>query len=427
MRWRRLSAGIGAMAVLVGSATTTLASAPPEASGETLTLWIMEGTNQDARPFFEDVATAFTEATGATLDVQFVEWAEAKDRFSTAIAGDTLPDVAELGTTWTPEYAEAGVLTDVTEQVEATGLVEDFVPALLEAATVDGGLYGMPWYSGVRSIIYRTDIFEEHGIEVPTSWDELVEIGLALQEAEPDLIPFPIPGDNQFGLASFVWGAGGEFAVQDEDGEWTSTIDSPEAIEGIEFYTDLVTEHGFSTAAASTWNEADTRDAFVNEEAAMIVGGNWVPGAIVAANPDLEGNIGAFPIPAPDGPVGPSFLGGSHLSIFESTDQPELAWALVEMMTTGEFAARWGMESGFFPGTLSLLEEFEANAEPILVPFIQQQAEGGRVLPVTPLWGTIEGNKTIAAMLQSILSGDATVEEAAATAAQEMNDVFAGG
>jgi N,N'-diacetylchitobiose transport system substrate-binding protein len=46
---------------------------------------------------------------------------------------------------------------------------------------------------------------------------------------------------------------------------------------------------------------------------------------------------------------------------------------------------------------------------------------------VTPLWGAIEGNRTIAAMMQSILSGDATVEEATETASQEMDDVFAGG
>lgn len=425
MRARRSAVCVGAIAGLLGSATA-MASGPPEASGETLTVWIMQGTNADAQPFFDDVGTAFTEATGATLDVQFVEWAEAKDRFSTAIAGDSLPDVAEMGTTWTPEYADAGVLMDISEQVAGTGITDDLVPALLEAGTVDGGVYGMPWYAGVRSIIYRTDVFEAAGITPPTTWDELVAAGDAIRESNPDMMPMPIPGDSEYSLAPFLWGAGGELATGEGE-EWTSGLDSAEAQEGIAFYTGLATEHEFSTPAASTWNEADARDAFVNGEAAMLIAGNWVPTAIVAANPELEGKLGAFSIPGPDGGIAPSFLGGSHLSIFEGTEQEELAWAFVEMMTTGEFAGRWGDESGFFPGTLSLLADIEASDDPLVTPFVQQMSEGGRTVPVTPLYGVVQGDKTIAAMLQSILSGDATVEEAAATAAQEMNDTFAGG
>ena len=423
----RFGLGLGLATALFASATMAGSVNGLQATGETLTVWIMEGTNPDATPFFEDVTAAFEEQTGATLDVQFVQWAEAKDRFATAIAGDTLPDVAELGTTWTPEYADAGVLTDLTARVEETGLGADFVPALVEAGTVDGATYGMPWYAGVRSIVYRTDVFEAAGItEMPTTWDELVEVGNAIKEAEPDMLPWPIAGDNQFGVASFIWGAGGEIATQ-TDGTWESQLTTPEAREGVAFYTGLATEHEFSTPAASTWNEADLRDSFTAGEAAMMIAGNWTIGAIVEAAPDLEGSIGAFPIPGRDGGINPSFLGGSHLGIFNSTDNEDLAWAFVELMTTGDFAGQWGEQSSFFPGTVSLLEEVQASDDPLVAPFAQQMVEGGRVLPVTPLWGVIEGNKTIAAMMQSILSGDATVEEATETAAQEMDDVFAGG
>jgi N,N'-diacetylchitobiose transport system substrate-binding protein len=429
MRSRRIAFGrIGLGLAAAAAVIAPAAMGASASSDETLTVWIMEGTNPDPEPFLDEVTAAFEEQTGATLDVQFVQWAEAKDRFTTAIAGDTLPDVAELGTTWTPEYADAGVLVDVTERVEATGLMEDFVPALVEAGTVDGALYGMPWYAGVRSIVYRTDVFEAAGItELPTDWDGLVEAGNAIKESDPDILPWPIAGDNQFGVASFIWGAGGEVATQDENGQWTSQLTSPEAREGIAFYTGLATEHEFSTAAASTWNELALRDSFTAGEAAMMISGNWTIGAIVDANPDLEGKLGAFPIPAKDGGVGPSFLGGSHLSIFNTTENEDLAWAFVELMTTGEFASQWGDQSGFFPGTMPLLEEIQAEDDPLVAPFAQQMSEGGRVLPVTPLWGVIEGNQTMAAMMQSILSGDATVEEATEVAAQEMNDVFASG
>ena len=112
----------------------------------------------------------------------------------------------------------------------------------------------MPWYAGVRSIVYRTDVFKKAGVEPPTSWDELVDVAEQLKKAEPDMLPFPVAGDSEYGVDPFIWGAGGEIATE-ENGEWTSQIDSDEAREGIEFYTGLDTEHGFSSAAARSWDE----------------------------------------------------------------------------------------------------------------------------------------------------------------------------
>ena len=83
------------------------------AEGQTLTVWIMEGTNPDSEAFFDSVGEAFTEETGAELDVEFVQWADAHDRFVTSIAGGTTPDVAETGTTWTAEFADAGALAPI--------------------------------------------------------------------------------------------------------------------------------------------------------------------------------------------------------------------------------------------------------------------------------------------------------------------------
>src|ERR1700754_4213700 len=152
----------------------------------------MEGTNPDARPFFAELSSAFTAQTGAALDVQFVPWAAAKDKFATSIAGGTTPDVAEVGTTWTPEFGEAGALVDLAPRVREAGLADGLVDGLVEAGTVGEALYGMPWYAGVRSIVYRTDVFGELGIAPPTTWDELVAAGRRIKAARPELIPFPV-------------------------------------------------------------------------------------------------------------------------------------------------------------------------------------------------------------------------------------------
>jgi N,N'-diacetylchitobiose transport system substrate-binding protein len=392
----------------------------------TLTVWIMEGTNPDAQPFFSELSAAFQQRTGATLDVQFVQWASAHDRFVTAIAGGTTPDVAEVGTTWVGEFADAGALVDLAPRVQEAGLSDRLVDGLVEAGALGDALYGMPWYAGVRSVVYRTDVFAELGLAPPTTWDELVAVGQRIKEARPDLMPLPIAGDNEFVVYPFLWGAGGEIATRNGD-TWVSGVDTPESRAGIQFYADLALRHGFSTPAAATWRETDVRDAFTKSQAAMIFSGSWTPKAILEAAPDLQGKIGAFPIPGPNGGLAPSVLGGSLLSIFESSDDQDLAWQLVETMGTGEFAAKWAQESSYFPGTEELLDEAAQSPDPLVAPFARQMVDSGRSVPVTPAFGQIQGKKTIAAMMRSILTGEATVEQATSTAAAEMNEIFASG
>jgi N,N'-diacetylchitobiose transport system substrate-binding protein len=430
MRVRRFST------VLAMTAATAVMSAAcgggdgggGSASGEDaeLTVWIMEGTNPDAGDFFADVSTAFTERTGAALDVQFVPWASAHDKFVTSIAGGTTPDVAEVGTTWAGEFAEAGALVSLDDFVAESDIADDLNEGLVQAGTIEGSLYGMPWYAGVRSVVYRTDLFEAAGVRAPTTWDEWVEVGTALKATHPDVIPMPVAGDNEYGLYPFIWGNGGEIATED-DGTWTSQIDSPESREGIAFYTGLATEHGLSTPAATTWKETDLRDAFVRGDAAMILSGSWTPKAILEAAPQLEGKIGAFPIPGPDGGLSPSFTGGSLLSVFETTDDKDLAWDFVDMISTGEFATQWAEATSFFPGIDSLLAEAQASDDPLVQPFARQMVEAGASVPVTPAYGQVQARKTVQAMLQSILSGAKTVEQATSDAAAEMDETLAAG
>lgn len=421
------------MAAVTGAlllAATTAACAGLGGSGDgegdgSLSVWIMQGTNPDAEGFFDDVSTAFEAETGATLEVEFVEWGDAHDRFVTSIAGGTTPDVAETGTTWTPEFADAGALAPLDEYVDGAGIGDDLVEGLVEAGTYDGQLYGMPWYAGVRSLVYNTEMFEQAGVEPPTTWAELEEAAAGLKEEYPDKIAVAVPGDAEFTVYPWVWGAGGEVATLEGD-TWTSGLDSPESQEGIEFWTGLATEGGYSSEGATTWRETDVLDAFAAGDVGMAVMGSWTPGAIVDANPDMEGKFAAVPIPGKDGGIAPSVLGGSHLSMFETAEDKDLAFAFIEMMTTGEFAQQWGEQSGYFPGQVSLLDETLASTDPLVAPFAQQFVEGGASVPVAPTYGAVQAKLTTSTMMQSILSGDADVAEASKAAAEEMTSVLNG-
>lgn len=391
---------------------------------DSLLVWIMQGTNPDETGFFEAANAAFTDETGVEVQVEFVPWQDAQNKISTAIAGGTVPDVVELGNTLTPGFADAGALHDLSGYgIEA----DQYISGLMEMGQIEDGVYGVPWYASIRSIVYRSDLFEEHDLQVPQNWDELRETALALAEAEEDMIAFPVPGDAQYSVMPWIWGGGGEIAVQDSDGGWTSQMDTDEGRAGIEFFTGLALEDGTSTTGAVNWNEIDVMEAIADEEAAMAILGSANPKAILEANPDLEGRIDSFTLPGQDGGYMPSFAGGSLLSVFEGTGNEEAAWQYVQHLTGDEFSMRWAEETGFFPGTIEGVDEFSASADPILEPFAVQLGEASRGVPVTPAWTQVEAEKVLVGMQQDILNGEATVEEATKSAADEIERILNGG
>ncbi|MUL43026.1 sugar ABC transporter substrate-binding protein [Streptomonospora sp. PA3] len=422
-RARRPQAAAAAAAALTLLATACGAAGSDgrgHGEGETIDVWVMEGTHPDATAYFDDIGKRFRKVTGAGVNVEFVPWADAHDKFVTAIAGDTMPDVAEVGTTWTLEFAGAGALMDVSDRVGST---DAYVPGLTEAATLDGGLYGVPWYAGVRSVVYRTDVFADLGLKEPTTWEELRQTALTVSRERPDMTAFPVPGGSVYQMLPFVWGNGGDIASS-SGGRWTSGLDSAEAREGLSFYTGLALEDGLSSTGAATWKETDLQDNFTSGDVAMMIAGSWTPAAMIEANPDLEGKIGAFPIPGPDGGHSPSFLGGSHLAVFNAAENPDLAWSFVETLTNDENARRWSEATTYFPGKKEQLEPYTSSEDPLVQPFAEQMSEAGRGLPATQNFGKVQGDMVLAAMLQDILNEEATVEEATGRAAGEIEKIL---
>ncbi|WP_152352218.1 sugar ABC transporter substrate-binding protein [Brachybacterium subflavum] len=392
---------------------------------KTITLWIMQGTNAKTDEYVDAISKAFKDKTGATLKVEVQPWDGAHDKFVTAMSGGTGPDVAEVGTTWVPEFADAGGLDPLTEDVEKAGIGDGLVQGLVDAGTLDDELYGMPWYAGVRSILADKKILEDAGVtEQPGSWDDLLSMIETLKKKNPDIIPFPIAGGSTFAGMPFVWGAGGDIATE-SGGTWKAAIDSTESVEGITWYTDLALKHDSSTAAASSWLETDSLAAFQQGKVAMFITGSWVPATIKADDEDLYKRLVAFTIPAKDKAVAPSFLGGSLLCRFTETEEPELAFELIKLMSTGEFATQWAKDTNYFPGEQKALDQVVSDGDDLTKVFAQQMTEGGTTVPVTPAWGQIEGKKTLSTLFSDILGGT-DPQKAADAAATEMDKIFGG-
>ncbi|KNX37480.1 sugar ABC transporter substrate-binding protein [Luteipulveratus halotolerans] len=419
MRWSRTTgvAAVAALGLLLagcgddgsggssgGGGDSTGAGGGGAGGGKTITWWVMKGTNPDSTAFYNTAKATFKKQTGATLNIQEVEWADAHDKLVRTFAGGGGPDVSEIGTTWNPEFAAAGGLVDLTDKINAAGLNKDLLPALKDSATYEGKQWGVGWYAGTRGIVYRKDVFDKLGLKPPTTWNELQQTVKTLKSKQPDMAAFPVAGGSAYAAAPFVWGAGGDFATQNGD-QWKGALDTPQARAGLTFYTDLANKDGASTKGAATWKETDLLDSFTKGKAAMVIQGNWTPKAAVEKDPSLKGKIAAFAVPGKDGGMAPTFLGGSNLAMLKTSKNQDLAWKLIQMLTTGELSKQWADQTGFFPSTTSGMKTYANSSDPLVAPFAKAMMSAGKNVPGAPQWGAVEGEKTLTQMLQSILTG----------------------
>ena len=368
----------------------------------------------------ESYATAFeTKNPGTSVEIEFVPWAQAHDKFTTAIAGGKVPDAAEMGTTWTPEFAAEGAFTTVDA---AKG--GKYVSSLVDAGTYQGDVYGKPWYAGARGLIYRTDILEKAGVEVPTNWDELLAAAKTIKEKVPGVYPVGYTGLTEHMYLPTIWQAGGEIATQEGD-TWKAALNTPQAVQAIKFYTDFYKE-GLTPKAAIGWEEPDAQEAFVNGDLAMLIGGGWTYSSIIQTKPALESKIGTALEPA--GPSGEStaFAGGSHLVVFREGKNNDLANAFVDYMLEPANLNKFTSEIGFLPGTVDGIKSSGYLDDPIRKPFAEQLLDHSKVYPPSPRWGALEGANIFDGEIQKVMKGQQSPEQAAKSLADKMDAEFGG-
>jgi len=416
------------LALLPGCGVLTPSAGGSSAAGP-LQVWIMEPGAPELRAFFTSATADFQAAhRGDRVEVQFVPWASAHDQFVTAIGGGQVPDVAEMGSTWTPEFGDIGALEPADlAGPGAEGSAADgsgrFVPSLVEGATVDGKVYGVPWYAGARALIYRSDVLAALGLSVPATWDELVSVGRAIRD-RTGMAAFGVAGNAEHYVLPMVWQNGGEIAYH-KGGVWRSGMDSPEAVAAVQFYADLYRAEHFAPAGALSWNARDVRKAFEAGDLAMMIGGAWDLRALLAAHPELAGKVGSALLPA--GPHGDrdSFAGGSHLVVFAGTKKEALAQRYVDFLLDPTRVAAFTTKIGFLPGAKDALSA-ATPPDPLYGPFTAQLQDHSRTYPPTREWGGFEADGLFTAAVQQVMAGKRTAAQAMKTVAKTMDASFSG-
>lgn len=314
----KLSARIAApAAALVLAGLTATACAPQTsdtgADGDkksgTLRVWLFQEVGNKPKEKVVDAAVADFEKSheGAKVEVEYIPVDTRAQRIKAAFNDPkSAPDLIEYGNTDTAGYVKDGGLADVSKEFAAWGDAKDTDPTAKQSVTVGGQVYGAPLFVGVRALYYRTDIFEDLGIEPPKSQDELISTAKKVHKEKPDLYGLAVGGAYTYGAMPFIWAHGGELA--DETGvTYASAINSEKARKGIEAYTSLFGDDNCPAAKCASMGGNATVTAFASGKAAMAIGGDFSHAAVEAGS--VKGKYAVVPLPGvAEGSIAPAFM-----------------------------------------------------------------------------------------------------------------------
>jgi multiple sugar transport system substrate-binding protein len=343
-------------------------------------------------------------------------------KIQTALAGGTSADLIWLSQEWIAGMADQGALLDISDYlagdtVHPAAQLDDYFPEVLKTAQFKGSTYGLPWIAQPVVMYYNRALFDEAGLDYPSldwTWDDLTDAAAALTlDTDGD------GGNDQWGFTMngwpppqmFVWQAGGDVISPDLG---SSPIDTPEAIEGFQFYADMIYDD-VHTPPEAIIQEQGFGEMFKAGNIAMFMGG---------AADDLdrvEGlDVGVVAVPA--GPAGrPTFAWTASTVIAAESENPDIAYEALAMLTDG--IHHWKIVAP--RESMSTAEEIAAaeprkadNAAAIAeaVPFMRAFT----ILPRHQEWDTIFWGD----FMDPLFHGEGSAEELAAEIRPDLESVL---
>ena len=397
-----------------GDSSDSASGSSGNSQAKDITVWLMNGSAPDA--VIKRVNAQFNQAHPNTkVTVQIQQWDGIQEKTTTALAGNNPPDVLEIGSTLVSKFADSGGLEDLSGKKADLG-GNSWLQGLTDAGTLDGKLYGIPYYAGDRAVLYRKDMFAKAGITtLPTDRASFVDAMAKLQAkfgGDKQFSALYFPGQYWYASLPFIWDEGGEVAVQ-ENGQWKGALDSPQSQAGLSALKDIVTKY---SKAPVNGNENDNDPAVPLGEgkAGMIIDAGWKVGTVEKAKPALKGQIGVFPVPSKNpGQTAPVFLGGSNLAVSAGSDAPDLAYEWIKILAGTKAQTDLATTGGVIPNSTSLLS---LHAKDPVLSVFDTAAKNSRSTPSTPKWANVESGTVLQDMLVSIFSGKKSVADATKSA-----------
>jgi len=370
-------------------ATDVVATEPPAPEPVSLSLSVW-GSDLDSQVYQNRLDLFHAQNPNITVELVYIP-SDYSQKVQTMIAGGTSPDIIEISED-VHSYSSKGQIIPLNDFVASSGL--DLTArygetgGLTGAYSMNGNLYAMPDRGGALILYYNKDMFDAAGLDYPTkdwTWVEFLAAAQALTLRDGDTV-------TQYGWAaggwwpwwmSFIYMNGG--AVLNENGQ--PVVNTPEAVEAIQFYNDLVYTYKVAPSPEDYANLGTNSPdpLFAQGKVAMATTGFWGIGGLqeAAFNWDIA--------PLFKNTQNATVIFGSGFAISKDCQNPEAAWKVIEFLTS---------EAGQAP-IVELREDAPANiavlnsdaflnqswsANPINMAALAESADAAFALPLSPKW-----------------------------------------
>jgi multiple sugar transport system substrate-binding protein len=335
------------------------------------------------------------------------------DKIFTTLQGNTQPDLIDVANGWNPIFSQANLVMDLSSK----GLDQsDWLTNALGTAQYQGKLFGVPFRSEAIAMLWNKDIFQAAGLDPntpPLTWEDLLSMAQKTNQS-PNRYGFGLiagdPGNSFFRVSTFLWANGGDVLSSD----FTQAVcDQPQAIEAVQYYTDLATKYHVAPDIALTATTEQMDGLFVAGKVALHETGQYIRPNLQQNAPNLQ--WGVHPTPKRQTVSGP--LGGWNWVIPAKAQHADAAWTLVNFMAQPENMADMADKIGVFPSRKTAIKDPRFQ-DPQLAPFAEQLTYA-KVTPPIQQWADVQ--KAFITQIQAVIAGQSQAPDAMKQAASDIN------
>ena len=390
------------------AATTTTAEATTTTAAEVIELLVW--ADEARTPVIQEVAAAFTEATGVVVTVETKEFGDIRDQMVELGPAGEGADVFIGAHDWTGQLAVSGVAAPIDLGSKAG----DFEPVSLDAFSYAGDLYAVPYATEAIALYYNTDLVPE----APATFEEIADICAALDGIE-NCVGVPGGGDapDAYHNYPFVSAMGGYiFAYDSATGYDPADIglDSEGAIAGMTFLQEQV-----DAGVIGATNYDTAKAFFLDGTQPFWMTGPWEVGNL---NDQTTVNWAVAKIPTIGGNTPAPFVGAQGFFLSAFTENAVVAQSfLLDYIATQEAQQALYEADPRNPAFTAVLDTLADD--PVAATFAASAADGNpmpNIAEMSAVWAPLGEN------IQLVRNGELAAEEAMTVAAQAVRDAVAG-
>ena len=389
----RTLAGIAAAALIVplaacggsgngGTATAEGIPAKGTDDGTEITLWTRSPLERQAK----NVVEAYNKSHKNQVKLEIIPNDDMEGKVGGASQTDSLPDILAGDVVRIPYWASEGIFTDITKQIDGLDNKADLQQGHIEAGTVDGAEYTLPFITDVSVMVWNKNLYKEAGLDPeqgPKSIDQFVEQAKKVAALNKDgvagsYLAGQSGGALVFDLFPSVW-ADGE-SVMNKDGS-EATLDMKGVLDA---YKELANTTNGLGAGSKEETGATWTAPFANGKIGVMPYPNTSTTALFDAEKDGGFEVGVAPIPGTKEGKTSTFLGGDAMGISKDSKHVAQAWNFLYWLMQSDAQKEVFADQGDTASNIQTLKTAYKDADPRIQTINSVIIDGNGQTPKSP-------------------------------------------